>query len=77
MKMMGSFSHEEFYAFLKCLYETLALDTIIEVVLYRNETRDPRHPIRVVIEEKGETSCTWEALQNGALKRWDSRFCLV
>ncbi len=71
---MGSFNHEEFGRFLRCLFEVL-LPRTMEITLFKSD--DKKHPIRVVLEEKGETSCTWEFLQNGELKQWNGRFCLI
>lgn len=74
MKMMGSFGHEEFADFLRCLFEDSGPG---DILVSLHKSGQAQHPIRVTIEDTRETSSTWEALQNGALKRWDSRFCLI
>lgn len=71
--LVGTFNHEEFGIFLRCLFDT-AFSKRIKITLHNSGKR--LQPVQVLLEEPGETSFVWEALQEGELTQWKSRFTI-
>lgn len=72
--LVGTFNHEEFGIFLRCLFDT-AFSKRIKITLHNSGQL--RQPVRVLLEESGEASLVWKALQEGELTQWKDQFAIV